>query len=265
MKQQLLPSLSVFFPAYNEAGNIEEAVLQALRVLPKVAKKFEVLVINDGSSDATGQIARRLAQVFPQVRAINQKNCGYGGALKRGFKEAKYQWVFFTDADLQFDMEELRKLVSKTKSSDAVVGFRLKRAEGWKRQILARALKVWNRLLLGFPKQIVDIDCAFKLLSKQALRAVGPLNSEGAMISTELLLKLHRSDFRITQVGVHHYSRLHGSPTGNSIHVILNAMLDTIVLKAAFMNADGSRLLKTFRAQLASKFSAIPQVLFSTK
>src|SRR5579859_2349033 len=127
--QTKLPALSVFFPAYNEAGNIEEVVKQALFVLPNVAKQFEVLIVNDGSTDGTLQIAKRLSKKYKKVRVVNQRNKGYGGALKRGFKETKYDWIFFTDSDLQFDIAELKKFIRYSERNDAVIGFRLNRAE----------------------------------------------------------------------------------------------------------------------------------------
>lgn len=233
--QKKLTSLSCFMPAYNEAGNIREAMIQALRILPQVAKEYELIIINDGSQDNTLQIAKAVAEQFPsqQIRVINQRNRGYGGALKRGFAVAKYDWVFFTDADLQFDMSELPKLVAKANKNDLVIGYRLQRAEGKRRQLVAQMLKVWNRIWLGFPDQIKDIDCAFKLIKRSVLKDISPLTSDGAMISTELLLKASQRGYKIAQVGVHHYRRIIGKPTGNNLKVIARAVKDTFTLKKA--------------------------------
>ena len=131
-----IPELSVFFPAYNEAGNIEEVIKQSLRILPEIAKKFEIIIVNDGSTDATKQISERLSKKHSRVRVVNQKNLGYGGALKRGFKESKYEWIFFTDSDLQFDLKELKKFVRFTKKYQMILGYRKNRAEGLKRALL---------------------------------------------------------------------------------------------------------------------------------
>lgn len=230
-----LPALSFFYPAYNEAGNIEEALQQALAVLPTVAKKFEIIVINDGSKDGTKQIVERLAKKHRTIRIINQRNKGYGGALKRGFKAAKYEWIFFTDSDLQFDLNEIKEFITHTHEHQLILGYRRQRAEGWKRQILASALKIWNRVLLGFPRKIKDVDCAFKLIHKRVLTETQPLFSDGAMVSTELLLKAHRAKFSVTQVGVTHYQRRTGKPTGNSRKVILRAVTDTFRLQRALL------------------------------
>lgn len=229
--QKKLSSLSLFYPAYNEAGNIEEAVKQALHVLPQVAQKFEIVVINDGSTDATYQIAKRLSKKHSAVRVVTQKNRGYGGAVKRGFKTAKYDWVFFTDSDLQFNLEELKKFIRHTDANQMVLGYRKNRAEGLKRYYLAKALKIWNRVLLGFPRKIKDIDCAFKLIHKSVIVTVSPLYSDGAMVSTEFLLKAHKAGFDYMQVGVTHYTRRHGNPTGSNLKVIVKAVKDTFHLR----------------------------------
>jgi len=248
MKNKLskLTELSVFFPAYNEAGNIEELIKQAQEVLPKVAKKFEVIIVNDGSTDSTLQICRRLAKKFPNLRIVTQENQGYGGALKRGFREAKFEWIFFTDSDLQFDISELTQFVNYTSENDLVLGYRLERAEGWKRHLLALALRVWNRLMLGFPREIKDIDCAFKLINRKVIKDIEPLFSDGAMISTELLLKAYRSNFTWSQVGVNHYQRFIGQPTGSNAKVIAKAIVDTFHLQWQLLKQSAAnQLVKT--------------------
>ncbi len=252
---QKLPALSVFFPAYNEAGNIEEVVKQALAVLPTVAAHYEVIVVNDGSKDGTLQIARRLSKKYKRVRVANQRNKGYGGALKRGFKEAKYDWIFFTDADLQFDIAELKKFVAKTAENDLVLGYRLNRAEGMKRQILANTLKIWNRLLLGFPRNIQDIDCGFKLIHRRVLYETGPLLSDGAMVSTELLLKAYRADFRFAQIGVRHYQRRIGEATGSNTKVILKAVRDTFRLQWQMTKQELNTGLSNLAFSLRSSYT----------
>jgi glycosyltransferase involved in cell wall biosynthesis len=241
-----LSSLSIFFPAYNEAGNIQEAVKQALKVAPDVARKYEVLIVNDGSTDATLSIAKRLAKRYKSVRVINQRNKGYGGALKRGFKEAKFDWIFFTDIDLQFDIMELKKFIKYIQHNQLVIGFRLNRAEGFKRYLLAKLLKLWNIILLGFPRSITDIDCAFKLIHKTVLLKTQPLISDGTMISSELLLKAYMADFNIKQIGVRHYQRFIGSPTGSNLKVIIKAVRDTFILKVCLFKQRLSKKMANY-------------------
>lgn len=227
---QKLSELSVFFPLYNEEENIERLVEESLKVFPKVADKFEIILVNDGSRDNTRKIGKVLDQKYPEVRLVSQRNKGYGGAVKRGFKEAKYEWVFFSDGDLQFDLSEITKFTKYTKNNDLVIGYRKVRAEGFKRKLLADTLKIWNRIFLGFPREIKDIDCAFKLIKKEVINSFTPLVSDGAMVTTEFLLKAHKKGYKIKQVGVNHYKRQFGSSTGSNLKVILKAVRDTFTL-----------------------------------
>lgn len=229
-----LPSLSIFFPAFNEAGNIKLMIKSALQVAPHVARRFEIIIVDDGSHDQTYQIAKNLSKRNKNIKVVTQQNKGYGGAVKRGFKEARYEWVFFTDADRQFNLEDLKKFNFFTKDYDLVIGYRINRAEGLKRQLLADALKIWNKVFLGFPSEIKDIDCAFKLIHKSVLDQTLPLKSNGAMITTELLLKAFQNGFRCKQIGVKHYPRQSGISTGNNPQVILKAIHDTFMLQKQF-------------------------------
>lgn len=239
-----LNELSVVFPCYNEEKNIPELIKTSMKVLPTVANKFEIILVNDGSKDKTSQIAHKYADSNSNIIVVDQQNKGYGGALKAGFKKAKYEWVFFTDADLQFDLSEVRQLVERSRYSSLVIGYRIKRAEGFKRQILASMLKVWNFVFLGFPLYIKDIDCAFKLIHRDVFRRIGELSSDGAMMSTEFLLKSHAAGFRAVQVGVSHYARKIGNPTGNNFKVIFKAVSDTFTLRG---------MMKTFPQYRGSK------------
>lgn len=230
-----LTSLSLFFPAYNEEANIALAIQQALQILPQVTDTYEIIVVNDGSTDQTKEEALKIAKKHPQVRVVSQRNKGYGGALKRGFKESRYDWIFFTDSDLQFDLAEMKKFVRVASKYDLVLGYRNNRAEGLKRFLLAKSLKIWNRVLLGFPRQFKDIDCAFKLMRRDVVKTIEPLFSDGAMVSTEMLLKAYRAGFRFHQIGVTHYDRKYGNPTGSNFKVILKAVYDTFLLRLQFI------------------------------
>jgi glycosyltransferase involved in cell wall biosynthesis len=226
-----LPELSVFFPLYNEEKNVETLVKEALEVFVGIAREFEVILINDGSTDNTLEIGKKMEKEYKKIRLVSQNNRGYGGALKRGFKESKYNWIFLSDGDLQFDLYEVNKFLPFLESYDLVIGYRTFRAEGIKRQIIMIALKFWNKIFLRFPLFIKDIDCAFKFIKKDVIDAVEPLVSDGAMLSTELLLKAYKKGFRIKQIPVKHFKRKFGRPTGNSLKVILKAVRETFVLR----------------------------------
>ncbi|MFA6982074.1 MAG: glycosyltransferase family 2 protein [Patescibacteria group bacterium] len=226
-----LKSLSVFFPCYNEEKNIELLVNTALKVIPDVADSFEVILVNDGSTDNTRQVAEKAAGENACVRVVNQENMGYGGAVKRGFAESRYEWVFFSDGDLQFDLSEISEFVAYTDDYDLIIGYRKKRAEGWKRTLIAKLLRAWNMVFLGFPLFVKDIDCAFKLIRKDVLNNIGVLQSDGAMMTTELLLKAYRANYRFKQIGVSHYPRKFGKQTGDNVKVIKRAIRDTFLLR----------------------------------
>ncbi|MCZ6681818.1 MAG: glycosyltransferase family 2 protein, partial [Planctomycetota bacterium] len=207
-----MSSLSIFFPCYNEAENVERVTHAALEAAPQFAESFEVIIVNDGSRDRTGEIADQLAAEISEVRAVhNRPNRGYGGAVARGLTEARMEWIFFTDGDGQFDIGEVPKLIELLDRGDFAVGYRLKRADSFLRVLNARAWGVLVRAVFGLT--VRDIDCAFKLLPKSLIDAI-ELQSEGALISTELLAKAERHGLRIVETGVNHYPRKAGRQTG---------------------------------------------------
>lgn len=224
-------SISVIFPAYNEEMNIERAIMQAISVVKMYFKDFEIIIVNDGSTDKTEKIVRKLQNSYSQIQLVNQKNRGYGGALVSGFKKASKDWIFFTDADLQFNINQISQLLIHRTNFDFIFGYRIKRADNIARRIIEICLKVWDRLLFGLPFEIKDIDCAFKLMKRVSLISLGKINSEGAMISTELILKVLNSNYKIKQVGVNHFPRLEGKPKGFNIGVLYKAIKETVVLK----------------------------------
>lgn len=229
----LLSELSVFFPCYNESQNIEKTVLSAIKVLKNTTKIWEIIIVNDGSKDDTLQKAQLLQKRFPKnIKIVNHsKNLGYGGAFKSGLYKSQYKWITFTDSDGQFDFSELKNLikVQKRDQADVVVGYRLKRQDPLIRSLIANLLKAWNFLWFGF-HGIKDVDCAFKLFKKDAVDAVSPLKTQSAITTTELLIKLQKHGYKISQVGVHHYPRKFGSQTGSNFKVIKRAAVDSFNL-----------------------------------
>jgi len=221
---QKFKELSVFFPFYNEEKNIRPQTEAALKIIPQFAKKYEIILVNDGSADRTGEIAEKLAKEHPQVRVVNHRhNRGYGGALKSGFKASRYSWIFFTDGDRQFDLRQLKKLITKTDQADIIIGYRKKRADPLIRLLNAKLFNLLIRLLFGL--KVRDIDCAFKLIKKEVLRKI-TLKSNGALISSELLIKAQKQKFKIKEVPVDHLPRRAGQPTGADPKVIFKAFYD---------------------------------------
>src|SRR3989344_4538602 len=224
-----LDSLSIFFPFWNEGKNIEKVVEDALPVAERIANKWEMLIIDDGSSDNTLEKANSLAKKYPNLRVITHSpNRGYGAALKEGYENAKYDIVVFTDGDGQFNFSEVDKFIEKIDKSDMVIGYRKKRRDNLIRHILMNMLKIWDYVFFGF--RFLDIDCGFKLFKKEALIEIMPLRSEGAMITTEILAKAVRKKLKITQVEVSHYPRIYGNQSGANFAVIIRAVLESLIL-----------------------------------
>jgi glycosyltransferase involved in cell wall biosynthesis len=222
-----VPALSFFFPAHDEAENIESLVAEALVVLPTLAEEFEIIAVDDGSRDATPQLADKLAQASPRVRVVHhQVNKGYGAALRSGFRAARHELVCFIDGDRQFHVEDLSRLLDRQAQEDhpdVVVGYRLKRADPFIRLAYARAYRLALRIFFGL--RVRDPDCACKLFRRSALAGIR-LESGGAFMSAELLIKLRENDRRIVEAGVPHYPRMAGSASGANPKVVLRAVRD---------------------------------------
>lgn len=227
-----IEELSVFFPAYNEEENLANTINDAKQVLEKVASLWEIIIVNDGSTDATGEVAKKLADANKNIRVITHTpNKGYGAAFKSGLYGSKYEWIAFTDADGQFDFTEITKFFEKQKitDSDLVIGYYLDRkVSSW----VKTTSRIWETLVfILFGLKVCDIDCGFKLISKEVVEKIPKLEAErGAFISSELLIKAKKSGFKITEVGVHHYSRKAGIATGRKLNVIIKSFVDLFKL-----------------------------------
>jgi glycosyltransferase involved in cell wall biosynthesis len=220
--------LSYFFPAHNEEANLEPLVAEALATLPTLAERFEIVIVDDGSRDATGEIADRLAGEHSDVvRAVHHPtNLGYGEALRSGLRAARFELVGYTDGDRQFRVLDLGRLLARMEQPDrpdVVVGYRLRRADPLIRTLYARAYRLANLIFFGLT--VRDVDCACKLLRREALEGLR-VESGGAFFSAELLIKLRSRGSRIVEVGVPHHPRTAGSATGARPAVVLRAVKD---------------------------------------
>lgn len=223
------PELSVFFPAYNEEANVRSTTEAVLKVLPEVADRYEVLIVDDGSRDRTPELADELREAHPEVRVIHHAtNRGYGGALRTGFYNCRYELISFIDGDGQFDFGEIREFLEYTPQYDLVIGYRLRRQDTVLRTVNARAWGTLIRLVFGL--KVRDIDCAFKLVQRRALRSMPKLRSDGAMVSAELLIRARNTGLSIKEVPVHHYPRRAGEQTGANLRVIAKAFRDLFSL-----------------------------------
>jgi len=227
-----LGGLTFFFPAYDEEASVEAVVREGLAKLPRFCDELEVVVVDDGSRDRTGEIADRLAREDPRVRVIHHRpNRGYGGAIRSGLEAARLPYVFFTDGDLQFDLDDLERLMPLIGEADVVVGYRERRADPPKRLFIAWVYNTLIRVLFVAPLR--DVDCAFKLFRRSVFERV-PLQrvrSNGAFFSPELLLVLRAARVRIAQVGVRHFPRRTGEEKGATLRVVLRAIRDLLRLR----------------------------------
>lgn len=221
-------ALTIFFPCYNEEANVERVTRQAVEVGRQVAADLEVIIVNDGSRDRTAEIADRLAAEIPEVRAVHNKpNRGYGGALARGFREATKNWIFYTDGDGQFDMNEIPRVLPLLEQYDIVSCYRIKRQDPFLRKVNAF---LWTTLVnLLFRIRLKDIDGAFKFYPKPFIDAI-EMQSTGALIDTEMLAKARNMKLSIGQMGVNHYARTAGTQTGAKLSVILRAFRELFKL-----------------------------------
>lgn len=236
-----LTSLSIVLPAHDEAENIGEVVTAALRVARTVTDDLEVLVVNDGSTDDTAAIVQEFASEDAHVQLLNnEQNMGYGLTLKRGLASSTKDWVFFTDADGQFSLSELKRLVAYTDSHDFVVGYRKKRKDPFRRKLNAGVFNVAVRLFFGI--KVKDVDCAFKLMRRTKLETI-ELESESAMINTELLHKAQKQNMTIKEVAVTHLPRTYGRSSGGRKDVILRAVKEFYKLRYRFLQ-DPKELLR---------------------
>jgi glycosyltransferase involved in cell wall biosynthesis len=219
-------SLSFVIPAYNEEPNVAEALRRASAVCQTLNADYEIILVNDGSRDRTGEIARSMSAQIPNLRVLeNQPNRGYGGALKTGFYGAVKDWIAFAPSDNQFDFRQVRDLLAQVDNADIVTGYRANDADSFMRRVNRWGWNGLVRLLFGYMTR--DIDCGFKLFRREILQRV-TLLTDGAMVDTELLAGARARGYEIAEVPLKHLPRTAGSPTGANYKVILRAFRDLV-------------------------------------
>lgn len=225
-------SISVVFPAFNEEANIELSVVSARRAMSKffAEDKIEIIVVDDGSTDGTRKVLDRLGARYPNVQPIHHaKNKGYGAALRTGLYAARSELIFFSDSDMQFDLNEIDRLIEFIRDYDIVVGYRAHRADPFQRRLNAWGWNMLVRMVLGV--NVRDIDCAFKLFRRDVFTKI-QLSSVGAMINTELLARAAQQHLRIREVPVSHYPRDAGQQTGANLRVIARAFRELFAMQS---------------------------------
>jgi glycosyltransferase involved in cell wall biosynthesis len=201
--------LTIFFPACNDCGTIASLVITARRTAQRLTPDFEIIIVNDGSADATPEIAEELARTYPEVRVVHHPtNRGYGGALRTGFSTASKEFIFYTDGDAQYDPAELEALwPHMTDNVDLVNGYKISRSDPLHRIIIGRMYHYIVKILFGL--RVRDVDCDFRLLRRPIFDRV-QLEHNSGVICVEMMKKIQDAGFRIAEVPVHHYHRAYG-------------------------------------------------------
>jgi glycosyltransferase involved in cell wall biosynthesis len=203
-------SISAFFPAYNDAGTISSMVITVLLTLRELTDEYEVVVVNDGSTDHTAAVLDELARVYPgEVRIIHHpQNRGYGGALRTGFYSATKEWIFYTDGDAQYDPRELENLAALAGNDvDFINGWKIERQDPLHRIVIGRLYQYTIKAAFGL--KLKDVDCDFRLMRRSVFDNVALTNDSG-VICVELMKKVQDAGFRLTETPVHHYHRAYG-------------------------------------------------------
>jgi glycosyltransferase involved in cell wall biosynthesis len=238
--------LSVFFPAYNDSGTIASLVITAIKAASKLTPDHEVVVVNDGSSDRTAEIADELSRLYPCVRVIHhEQNRGYGGALRTGFASASKEIVFYTDGDAQYDPAEMCALWERLGPGvDLVNGYKISRSDPLHRIIIGRLYHHTVKLLFGL--KVRDVDCDFRMLRRNIFDRV-QLEKNSGVICLEMMKKIQDSGFRIVEVPVHHYHRAVGRSQFFNFRRLAQTAVDVVRLWVALV--VHKKHLKTPQAQ----------------
>ena len=217
-------ALSLVFPAFNEADNLPVLLETAVKTGDALGVDFEIVVVDDGSLDSSAEVLEQWCARDVRIRAVHHPaNQGYGAALRSGLRAARGELVFFSDADLQFDLAEIQNLLLHADEFDIVAGYRSPRRDPWIRRGIAW---VWGALVQAlFDLRIRDIDCAFKIFRREVLDEI-PIDSIGAFVNTEILARARSARFRIKQVPVSHRARTQGRQTGAHPRVMVRALVE---------------------------------------
>jgi glycosyltransferase involved in cell wall biosynthesis len=251
------PGLSVFLPAYNDSGTIASLVITSLKTAARLTPDFEIIIVNDGSADATAEIADELARTYPQVRVVHhEKNRGYGGALRSGFASATRDLIFYTDGDAQYDPAEMEALWSAFGDDvDLVNGYKISRSDPLHRIVIGRVYHHTVKLLFGL--KVRDVDCDFRLMRRAIFDRV-VLEKNSGVICLEMMKKIQDAGFRIAEVPVHHYHRAFGKSQFFNFRRLFRTGVDVMKLWFALVIRNEHRKGRPVPSAAAAASAPVP-------
>jgi glycosyltransferase involved in cell wall biosynthesis len=251
------PGLSIFFPAYNDSGTIASLVITSLKTARRLTPDFEIIVVNDGSADATAEIVDELARTYPEVRAVHhERNRGYGGALRSGFAAATRDLIFYTDGDAQYDPSEMEALWDAFSDDvDLVNGYKISRSDPMHRILIGRIYHHTVRVLFGL--KVRDVDCDFRLMRRSIFDRV-ELEKSSGVICLEMMKKIQDAGFRITEVPVHHYHRSYGKSQFFNFRRLFRTGIDVMKLWVALVIRGEHRRRASGEARAAASVGPRP-------
>ena len=222
-------SISAFFPAFNDAENLRVQIPRTFETLQRLTRDFEVIVVDDGSTDTTSAVLDSFLKQYPNLRVVRHpRNLGYGAALQSGFRHAVKELIFYTDGDCQYDVRELEKLLEKMSTDvDAVTGFKINRADAAHRAVVGRVYHGLVKIL--FRLRIRDVDCDFRVIRRKVMETIALTSRTGA-VCVDLMCQIERSGYRVVEVPVNHYPRLHGQSQFFRVGPVARTMLDIVRL-----------------------------------
>jgi len=225
-----ISGISFFCPAYYDAGNIAQVVEKCIKLFSEICEDYEIVIVNDGSPDNTGEVIDGLSRRYDKVKAVHhERNLGYSEALRTGFRNAsKFEFILFTDGDDQYDIGNFRKMLSHMDNYDAVITYRVKNANSFARQVISRAFNMALKILFREPFR--DLSSSFRLVRRSALNKV-TLRSESIFLAVELILKLHKNKFRIKEIPIESHKRLSGRSTSLLPKNFAGAIKDMLLVK----------------------------------
>jgi len=223
-----IKSISLMFPVFRDKRTVKKMIIQSLRVLKAVARKYEIIIVDDGCPEKSGIIAKKIAKNIANIKVFfHKKNLGYGAALRTGIEKSKYDWIFQIDGDAEYSVNDLKRLLKETKNSDLVITYRYKKKYKTNRIIISWFYNKLLRILFG--TKFKDISTGSRLINRKLIKKL-KLTSSSPFLGAELAIKAKEQNFKVNEVGIHTYPRTFGAGSSVSFRNIMLTVKDMLIL-----------------------------------